>query len=48
MDIKKEYESWLKNATADPDLEAELKSVSGNDAKYRTDFIKTLNSAPPA
>ena len=22
MDIKKEYENWLKNATADPDLEA--------------------------
>ena len=42
MDIKKEYESWLKNATADPDLEAELKSVSGNDAEISDRFYKDL------
>ncbi len=48
MNIKKEYENWLQNATADPDLKAELESVSEMTPKYRTDFIKTLNSAPPA
>lgn len=42
MDIKKEYESWLKNATADPDLKAELKSVSGNDAEISDRFYKDL------
>ena len=26
MDIKKEYERWLANATADADVAAELKS----------------------
>ena len=28
MDIKKEYERWLANATADADVVAELKTVS--------------------
>lgn len=31
MDIKKEYERWLANATADADVAAELKTL--DDAK---------------
>ena len=31
MDIKKEYEHWLANATADADIVAELKTL--DDAK---------------
>ena len=31
MDIKKEYERWLANATADADVVAELKTL--DDAK---------------
>ena len=42
MDIKKEYENWLQNATADPDLKAELESVSGNDAEISDRFYKDL------
>ena len=33
MDIKKEYERWLANATADADVAAELKTL--DDAKSR-------------
>ena len=28
MDIKKEYERWLMNATADADVAAELKTLT--------------------
>ena len=40
MDIKKEYERWLANATADADVVAELKTL--DDAKSRTRSIVTL------
>ena len=45
MDIKKEYERWLANATADADVVAELKTL--DDAKKsRTHSIVTLPLAP--
>ena len=43
MDIKKEYERWLANATADADVLAELKTM--DDAKSRTHSIVTLHLA---
>ena len=50
MDIKKEYERWLANATADADVAAELKTL--DDAKiedsprlkYSIDIGITANS----
>ena len=39
MDIKKEYERWLANATADADVVAELKTL--DDAKSKTHSIAT-------
>ena len=37
MDIKKEYERWLANATADADVVAELKTL--DDAKIEDAFL---------
>ena len=40
MDIKKEYERWLANATADADVAAELKTL--DDAKVEDAFYRDL------
>ena len=40
MDIKKEYERWLANATADADIVAELKTL--DDAKIEDAFYRDL------
>ena len=40
MDIKKEYERWLANATADTDVAAELKML--DDAKIEDAFYRDL------
>ena len=40
MDIKKEYERWLVNATADGDVAAELKML--DDAKVEDAFYRDL------
>ena len=40
MDIKKEYEHWLANATADADVVAELKTL--DDAKIEDAFYRDL------
>ena len=40
MDIKKEYERWLENATADGDVLAELKTL--DDAKIEDAFYRDL------
>ena len=40
MDIKKEYERWLGNATADADIAAELKTL--DDAKIEDAFYRDL------
>ena len=40
MDIKKEYERWLANATADADVVAELKAL--DDAKIEDAFYRDL------
>ena len=40
MDIRKEYERWLANATADADVVAELKSL--DDAKIEDAFYRDL------
>lgn len=40
MDIKKEYERWLANATADTDVAAELKTL--DDAKIEDAFYRDL------
>lgn len=39
MDIKKEYERWLENATADADVAAELKTL--DDTKIEDAFTVT-------
>lgn len=40
MDIKKEYERWLANATADADVAAELKTL--DDTKIEDAFYRDL------
>lgn len=40
MDIKKEYERWLVNATADADVAAELKTL--DDTKIEDAFYRDL------
>ena len=40
MDIKKEYERWLSNATADADVAAELKTL--DDTKIEDAFYRDL------
>ena len=40
MDIKKEYERWLENATADADVAAELKTL--DDARIEDAFYRDL------
>ena len=40
MDIKKEYERWLANTTADADVVAELKTL--DDAKIEDAFYRDL------
>ena len=40
MDIKKEYERWLVNATADADVDAELKTL--DDTKIEDAFYRDL------
>lgn len=40
MDIKKEYERWLANATADADVVTELKTL--DDAKIEDAFYRDL------
>lgn len=40
MDIKKEYERWLMNATADADVAAELKTL--DDTKIEDAFYRDL------
>ena len=51
MDIKKEYERWLANATADADVAAELKTLDDakiEDAVYRDlDFGTRRNRCRP-
>lgn len=42
MDIKKEYERWLANATADADVVTELKTL--DDAKIEDAFYRDLSS----
>ena len=34
MDIKKEYERWLENATADANVAAELKTLDKNQINF--------------
>lgn len=41
MDIKKEYERWLANATADADIVAELKTM--DDVKIKDAFYRNLD-----
>lgn len=40
MDIKKEYERWLENATADANVAAELKTL--DNAKIEDAFYRDL------
>ena len=39
MDIKKEYERWLVNATADADIVDELKTLDAKTAYVDGDFV---------
>ena len=40
MDIRKEYDRWLENATSDADIVEELKAM--NDAKIEDAFYRDL------
>ena len=40
--IYKEYNKWLDNATADPDLISELQSIKGNETEISDRFYKSL------
>ena len=40
MDVKKEYERWLENATEDADVAAELKTL--DDTKIEDAFYRDL------
>lgn len=42
MDIKKEYERWLENATADANVAAELKTLDENGGKLSYTLNGTL------
>lgn len=42
MEIKEIYSKWLANATADPDLIAELKSIDGKDGEISDRFYTEL------
>lgn len=49
MDIKKEYERWLMNATADADVAAELKTLDDTkieDAFYRDLVVRPSGTEP--
>ena len=41
-DIQKMYDLWLEKATADPDLKAELESVSGDEEGKNDRFYRDL------
>jgi phosphoglucomutase len=40
--IKTQYESWCKNATADADVQAELKKIAGDEAAIEDAFYRNL------
>jgi phosphoglucomutase len=40
--IKIQYESWCKNATADADVQAELKKIAGDEAAIEDAFYRNL------
>lgn len=42
MDINSLYNEWLEKAVADPDLNAELESIKGNDDEILDRFYKSL------
>ncbi|MDY4608189.1 MAG: phospho-sugar mutase, partial [Eubacterium sp.] len=42
MDINKLYHQWLDNATDDPDLITELKSIEGKDDEILDRFYRSL------
>ena len=42
MDINALYNEWLKKATGDPDLKAELESIKGNDDEILDRFYRSL------
>ncbi len=42
MDINSLYSEWLEKAVADPDLNAELESIKGNDDEILDRFYKSL------
>ncbi len=42
VDIKKEYERWVKCATEDPDLVKELKDISNDEKKIEDAFYRNL------
>lgn len=42
MDVNAIYENWLKNATIDPDLTAELESIKGKDDEILDRFYRCL------
>ena len=42
VDIRKEYERWVKNAVEDPDLVEELKDIANDEKKIEDAFYRNL------
>ena len=42
VDIRKEYERWVKNAVEDPDLVKELKDIANDEKKIEDAFYRNL------
>ena len=47
MNTTELYTQWLEKATADPDLQAELQAIAGQDEEIRDRFYRSLELAPP-
>ena len=42
MNTTELYTQWLEKATADPDLQAELQAIAGQDEENRDRFYRSL------
>ena len=42
MNTTELYTQWLEKATADPDLQAELQAIAGQDEEIRDRFYRSL------
>lgn len=47
MNTTELYTQWLEKATADPDLQAELQAIAGQDEEFAIGSTAHWSSAPP-